>query len=260
MRYLVSVAVLFAATSAFAEGPEGPGAGNPPGKPGHRWEGPAGSNSPRGARPPGSGSGGPEFRGPRPVGSNAESRGPRPGSSSGMPEGMQERMAKLRERQAEMKERHERARKLDGELHTELHQKNPDAAALRKKFEEYKELRKDRQRDHRLTLHRRYRTALARPEVKQELERHARRSARLRRMEMVIATERKGADREKLLLRVTSLREQEDKRHDQAMTNLAPSPASATPPTPAADGAAEAPQLARPPVTPPAPAPSGGAQ
>lgn len=223
MRFSISAAVLLAATSALAQEPA-----------------PAGSNPAHGPRHPF-----PMGQARGPGGEPIGAQGVRP-SGSGMPGNFQDRMEKLRERQAEMRERHERARQLDDEIHADLKKKDVDVTALRAKLDEYKNLRRDRQRDQRLALHRRYRMALGLPPVKAELELHARRSARLFRMETLIATERKGPEREKLLARVSALREQENQRHEREMDKLAPQPmASAS---------------AAVPVPPPAPAPSGGAQ
>jgi len=227
MRHVLSLAILLSTGAAYAD--------DPPGNP------PAHTEPPR-----------KELRGPATLPSNAQrvNRGvPAPLASgalrgrgdAGLPEGMQERMARLRERQAEMKARHERAKKIEVDLETAIQSKDSDPTETKKLLDEYRELRRDRQRDHRLKLHRRYRTELKRDEVKGELERHARRMARLVRLEALIATERKGAPRQKLLERVKALREAEAGRHERLMVSLVPTPPAAPP---AGDPAEPAPAAA----------------
>jgi hypothetical protein len=94
----------------------------------------------------------------------------------------------------------------------------------------------------------RWGSSLSKPSATEELQLHARRLARLQRMEELVATERKGDERSKLLDKIDKLREHENQRHERAMQRLASGQAA-----PAASAAAAASAA---PV--PSPAASGG--
>lgn len=181
---------------------------------------------------------------PRPSGSPGP-RGPhRPpllgsaaGSASPLPSGFQERMRQHREqlpdhirdrmermqgRGHDSRERHARSRKLSGEIAEQLRSGNPRPEELKKQLEELRLLRNDRRNEQRASLRQRWGESAHKPDVKDELERHARRLARLQRLEVIAATERTGDQRKRLIARIEQLRTLEDKRHEQAMKKLAP--------------------------------------
>jgi hypothetical protein len=170
-----------------------------------------------------------------------------------MQDQMRERMEQLQGRGQEMRERHERANKLSSEIAEQLRKGNPHPDELKKQLEELKGLRDERRHEQRAFLRQHWGSAIHKPDVKDELERHARRMARLQRLEVLAATERTGDQRKKFIDRIEKMREQENKRHEEAMKKLVPegalSPdgsASGTPPAPSAAAT-------------PAPAASGGA-
>lgn len=164
---------------------------------------------------------------------------------------MRERMDRMQDRSHDLRERHERALTLSHDIREQLKNGNPHPAELKKQLEELQSMREDRRRDQRMSLQRRWGRGIRSPEVKDELERHARRLARLQRLEVVAATERAGDGRKKLIARIEALRTQEDKRHEEAMKKLVPDA------PPAADASTAPGGSATPPA---APAASGGVQ
>jgi hypothetical protein len=80
-----------------------------------------------------------------------------------------------------------------------------------------------------MALRQRWGHSMAKDDVKAELERHARRLARLQRLEIVAATERSGAPRERLIDRLGKLRDLENTRHERAMKTLVPGAPAADP-------------------------------
>jgi hypothetical protein len=171
-----------------------------------------------------------------------------------MSEHMRERMERMKDRMHGSHERHERARKLNNEVAEQLRSGKADPEELKKKLEELKSLRNDRRSDQRAFLRQRWGGAVHKPDVKEELERHARRLARLQRLEVVVATERTGDQRKRLIDRIERMRAIENKRHETAMTKLVPEGAS--PPQGSAPATLPAPPTL--PTPPAAPAPSGG--
>jgi len=137
-------------------------------------------------------------------------------------------------------------RGLGAELRKKFREGKPNQAELKKSIEEWRAARDERRRERQQALAARWGSALGQPSVENELTLHARRMAHLQRMEEVIATEKTGAARQKLLDRVDKLRERENERHDNALKRLA------------SRGAAAAPS-ARPDVSGAAPAASGSA-
>ena len=104
----------------------------------------------------------------------------------------------------------------------ELKNGNPHPEELKKKLEELRTLRDDRRHEQRAFLHRRWGHDVGKPVAKDELERHARRLARLQRLEVLAATERTGDARKRLIARIEQLRALEEKRHEEAMKKLLP--------------------------------------
>jgi hypothetical protein len=170
-----------------------------------------------------------------------------------MSEHMRERMERMQGRSHEAHERHERARILGNEIAEQLRNGNPRPEELKKQLEELKSLREDRRQDQRAFLRQRWGGAVHKPDVKDELERHARRLARLQRLEIVAATERTGEPRKKFIARIEQMRTQENERHEKAMKRLVPEAAnpSEAAAASAAPAAASAPAVA-------VPAASGG--
>jgi hypothetical protein len=116
---------------------------------------------------------------------------------------------------------------------------------LKERLAKLSEKRGERTREHRERLKQRFGSALAMPAARQELEHHARRTARLERALLLCETEA-VKDKDKLKERIQKLIDKENARHDQAMARLqsmpttpAASAAAAAPPTPATSVAAE---------------------
>lgn len=168
-------------------------------------------------------------------------------------------MDRMKDRLPGAHERHERARTLSNEVAEQLRNGNPNPEELKRKLEGLRLLRNERRHDQRAFLRQRWGNTVDKPDVKQELELHARRLARLQRLEVVVATERTGDQRKRLIARIERMRALENKRHETAMTKLVPEGAS--PPQGSASAPAALPAPPPPPTlpTPPAaPAPSGG--
>jgi hypothetical protein len=119
----------------------------------------------------------------------------------------------------------------------------PLAAELARKWRERASDREARRAKHRARLVHEYGARLTLPEVKSELALHARRLAELSRVEFLAQHARAGADRERLLSRVSKLRETEQRRHQRAMERLmAVRAAAAASAPPSAAPAASAPK------------------
>jgi len=91
---------------------------------------------------------------------------------------------------------------------------------------------KERQDNHRAALKARWGEHLAKTDAQQELSVHARRTAKLNRFLLLIQTERKGQDAEKLTARVEKLIDLENARHEKRMTQITsggPAPIPAPP-------------------------------
>jgi hypothetical protein len=111
---------------------------------------------------------------------------------------------------------------------------------VKARLDTLRESRGERQKEHREALKQRWGTALSAPSAREELEHHARRSARLERALVLVETE-VGKDRDKLRERVQKLIEKENARHERAMERIknqpsapAPSASAAAPAAPAA--------------------------
>lgn len=169
-------------------------------------------------------------------------------------ESMRERMERAHDRMRDARGRHEHSRMLSNQIAEQLRNGNPRPDELKKQLEEFKALQADRRADQRALLHRRWGQAVQKPDVKDELERHARRLARLQRLEVVVATERTGDQRKRLIERIERMRTQENTRHEEAMKKLVPE--GAAPADASAVAAPAAPSAA--PIAPVAPAASGG--
>jgi hypothetical protein len=122
----------------------------------------------------------------------------------------------------ESRDRRVRVQTSQRELLEALRREKVDPAELKQKLSAFEALRSERRREQRARLHSRYGTAVTRPEVKSELEHHARRLARLQRMEVVAATEREGKAKQTLLDRIQNLRTLEETRHRKVMQELVP--------------------------------------
>ncbi|HET9953398.1 MAG TPA: hypothetical protein VFQ61_02780 [Polyangiaceae bacterium] len=171
------------------------------------------------------------------------------------PGDLRDRMEQMRERIREARERREHVRTATHDLDEGLRKGDMKREDLDKRIDEYKKLRAERRLEHRAEIFRMWGLGLSQPEVKAELEMHARRMAKLRRLEILVATDRKGEKRKKLADRIDQLREREKERHHTAMVKLLPARAAAA----SAVAAASVPNPALPaPSASPAPAASGG--
>lgn len=107
----------------------------------------------------------------------------------------------------------------------------------------WRESNKERQQTHRAALKARWGESLSKPDVKQELELHERRMARLSRMLLLAQTDKTGKDAEKLATRIDKLVDLETARHEKRMAQIsggAAPAASAAPPAAALnDGASK---------------------
>lgn len=141
------------------------------------------------------------------------------------------------------------------EMREKMREKKFDPEQFKKQVAEWKESREKRREEQRKALIQRWGAAVAKPTVADELRLHAKRLARLQRFEELIATDKQGDARTRMLDRVQKMREQEDQRHERAMQRLAN---EASPAAPAAASGGVAPAAA--PAASPAPATSGGVQ
>ena len=117
----------------------------------------------------------------------------------------------------------------------------PSGAALReelsRKWRALSESRLERRERHRAALVRELGQRLSDPQIKDELRLHATRVAELARIQFLTENGRTGAEREKLLERITKLSARETARHRSRMAALLgaralPSGSAAAPPTP----------------------------
>jgi hypothetical protein len=99
---------------------------------------------------------------------------------------------------------------------------------------------KERGKEHRQALGKRWGSALAMPAAREELKHHARRMAYLDRA-MLLAQTEVTKDKDKVIERITKLIDKENERHERAMERLKSAPA-----TPAASAAASAAPAAAP--------------
>lgn len=129
-------------------------------------------------------------------------------------------------------------RELLAELKTGKLKKADVQARLAKLHED----RSDREKEHREELKQRWGATLSKPNVREELEHHARRTARLNRALVLVETE-VTKDRDKLKDRIQKLMDQENARHDRAMERFKSGAASAAV-APGAASAAAAPGAA----------------
>ncbi len=136
------------------------------------------------------------------------------------------------------------------EMRQKLRDKKFDPEQFKKQVAEWKESREKRREEQRQALIARWGAAVNKPTVADELRLHAKRLARLQRFEELIATEKQGDVRTRMLDRVQKMREKEEQRHESAMQRLGNQ--AAAPSNSAVAPAATAPS--------PAPATSGGAQ
>lgn len=107
---------------------------------------------------------------------------------------------------------------------------------LAKKLAELKATRAERRERHRSALVQQLGARLNVPEIKAELELHARREAELSRVTFLANNARSGAAREQLLARVTKLSAREQARHAarmQQLANAATAPSGSAAPRPA---------------------------
>ena len=125
------------------------------------------------------------------------------------------------------KTQREKVHGLRAELNEELKKPKPDAALLKKTIAELGSLRDDRRREHQFVALERWGDGVTTPQSKTELEQHARRDARLHRLEFLVATERSGAARARLQAKLAELQAIEEARHEKAMATLIPERAAA---------------------------------
>lgn len=109
---------------------------------------------------------------------------------------------------------------------------------VKTRLAELKDKRDERTREHRERIKQRFGPTLGMPAAREELEHHARRTARLDRALLLCETEA-VKDKDKLKERIQKLIDKENARHEQAMARLkslpttrAASAAAAAPPTP----------------------------
>jgi hypothetical protein len=95
---------------------------------------------------------------------------------------------------------------------------------VREKMKELQEHAEEMRRERRRALHARWGETALSAAGKAELERHGRNLASIRRLQYLVATERKGEERAALLERLTRLRNLERGRHDRAMNALKGAP------------------------------------
>ena len=146
----------------------------------------------------------------------------RPGrpDSSAAPQQRRERMHAEPERLRAAMEQRRHVGKLKAEIERELAQETPNRELLQKKLEELAESRAERGRARKLVLSHELGPSAQQPEVRRELERHARAVARLERIKYLAATERSGASRKRLLERVARMSELEERRHHHRVRAL----------------------------------------
>lgn len=209
--------VLLVAAPAFADPPDGPGRANGPNRPFH--------GGPRGM-PSGIAS-------QVPPGPSAEGRFHGHGHGEHAGPGFHFMTAEMREK---------------------LRDKKFDPAEFKKQLAEWKEAREKRREEQRKMLISRWGAAIVKPTVAGELRLHAQRLARLQRFEELIATEKKGDERVRLLDRVQKMREREDSRHERAMQRLSQGTSAEA----SAEGSAAAPNASAPAAS-AAPSAGGGA-
>ncbi len=118
-------------------------------------------------------------------------------------------------------------------------------ADVKDRLKELREHREDRAKEHREELKARFGAALSMPAAREELEHHARRSAKLDRALLLCETE-VVKDKDKLKERIQKLIDRENDRHAKAMQRLQSMPAApgspaaaAVPVSPAASVAVE---------------------
>jgi hypothetical protein len=100
--------------------------------------------------------------------------------------------------------------------------KDPDGkgAEIAAKMQDLREHSAEVRRERRRTLHARWGGTALEPKAKEELALHARRMAKIRRMQFLAVTERKGEKRTLLLERLARLKDLERGRHERAMQAL----------------------------------------
>ncbi len=91
---------------------------------------------------------------------------------------------------------------------------------LKAQLEALNDDRKQRRERHREQLKERWGQRLAAPAAAAELRHHSRRMAHLNRMLLVTETEKKGADKDKLVARIEKLTELENQRHERKMNQI----------------------------------------
>ncbi|MDQ2644083.1 MAG: hypothetical protein M3020_09730 [Myxococcota bacterium] len=115
--------------------------------------------------------------------------------------------------------------------------KDPDGkgAEIAAKMQDLREHSAELRRERRRSLHARWGEAATTEKAKQELALHGSRMAKIRRMQFLAVTERKGEKRTALLERLARLKDLERGRHERAMQALA----AEKPTGPAASAAAK---------------------
>jgi len=111
---------------------------------------------------------------------------------------------------------------------------------VKERMAELEKNRAERQKRHREELREHWGPKLNNPAAIQELNHHARRVAMLNRMLVLLETEHKGKDKDKLVERVEKLTELENARHEKKMAQLSVQASADTPSGSAAASAAAA--------------------
>jgi hypothetical protein len=111
------------------------------------------------------------------------------------------------------------------ELLDDLKQGKLKKADVKERLGKLRDNMAERRKKHQAELKERWGAALAMPAVREELQHHARRSARLNRALLLAETEL-TKDKDKVIDRIQKLIEKEQARHERAMERLKTSPAA----------------------------------
>ena len=106
------------------------------------------------------------------------------------------------------------------ELHADLRAGKIKPAEVKERLAKLHDDAKDRRTAHREALKERWGDTLAKPNAREELKHHARRTAFLNRALLLAETESKAKDKDKLVERIEKLIAKENERHDKAMDRL----------------------------------------
>jgi colicin import membrane protein len=106
------------------------------------------------------------------------------------------------------------------QLHMDLREGKIKPAEIKDRLAKLREDAKDRRKAHQQVLKEQWGDALAKPNAREELRHHARRTAFLNRALLLAETEKKGKDKDKVIERIEKLIEKENTRHAAAMERI----------------------------------------